>query len=101
MDDSNSVLESILELIKSLTNFSFDSFFNMIKNGFHSFFSWIYDFIFVDLFSFSSNLGHKFFGYIFSNFSSSSALSLDFVFFFIGVILVILILRLIISILRG
>lgn len=100
MDDSNSVLESILELIKSLTNFSFDSFFNMIKNGFHSFFSWIYDFIFVDLFSFSSNLGHKFFGYIFSNFSSS-ALSLDFVFFFIGVILVILILRLIISILRG
>lgn len=85
------------ESVTDITGVGVNTIFDFVVAVFHNAFDWFYDLIFFRLFSFTKDVGKNIFNLVFDCFSGLSANSVA---YFLGIIIVILVIKLIVDIVR-
>ena len=84
------------EFSSFFASLSLSELFELVKSGFSSLFSIIYKFLFVDSRDFIFSVGNNFFGLVYNSINYGNFLS-----FFVGVVLIVLIFKVVVNIIRG
>ncbi len=85
------------EPVTDITGVGVNTILDFIVTVFHNAFDWFYDLIFFRLFSFTKDVGKNIFNFVFDSFSGLSANSIA---YFLGIIVVILVIKLVVDIVR-